>query len=106
MNGIAYAPCRDEHCRSLTYIATEIPVGKPQVEYFEPGNQWAPRGHVVRCEIVTDAAIQPDVDEPFVSIDGRDFTLGEFMDMVGTFGGGLLDLEPRAFVQLDGASDK
>jgi hypothetical protein len=27
------------------------------------------------------------VDEPFVSIDGCDFTLGEFMTMVGTFGG-------------------
>ena len=27
-----------------------------------------------------------DVDEPFVSIDGRDFT-SEFMTMVGTFGG-------------------
>jgi len=27
------------------------------------------------------------LDEPFVSIDGRDFTLCEFMTMVGTFGG-------------------
>ena len=27
------------------------------------------------------------MQEPFVSIDGRDFTLGEFMTMVGTFGG-------------------
>ena len=25
--------------------------------------------------------------DPFVSIDGRDFTLGEFMTKVGTFGG-------------------
>ena len=27
------------------------------------------------------------MDDPFVAIDGRDFTLGEFMTMVGTFGG-------------------
>jgi len=43
----------------------------------------APRGHVLRCQILSDAAIPPDVDEPFVSIDGRDFTFGEFMTMVG-----------------------
>ena len=29
----------------------------------------------------------PEVDEVFVSIDGRDFTLAEFMKMVGSFGG-------------------
>jgi hypothetical protein len=27
---------RDSH----DYVATEIPAGKPQVEYFEPGDQW------------------------------------------------------------------
>jgi hypothetical protein len=78
---------RDEHRRTLSYTATEIPVGKPQVEFFDRGNQWTPRGHVVRCEILSDAAIPPALDEPFVAIDGRDFTLGEFMTMVGTFGG-------------------
>jgi hypothetical protein len=78
---------RDEHRESLSYTATEIPEGKPQVEFFERGNQWTPRGHVVRCQILSDAAIQPDLDEPFVAIDGRDFTLAEFMSMVGSFGG-------------------
>jgi len=34
-----------------------------------------------------DACIEPDLNEPFVSIDGRDFTLAEFMRMLGTFGG-------------------
>ena len=77
----------EAHRESLNFTATEIPVGKPQVEFFERGNQWTPRGHVLRCQIVSDAAIPPDVDEPFVAIDGRDFTLGEFMTMVGTFGG-------------------
>jgi hypothetical protein len=78
---------RDEHRKTVTYVATEIPVGKPQVKFYERGNQWTPRGDVLRCQILTDAGVTPDLDEPFVSIDGRDFTLGEFMTMVGTFGG-------------------
>jgi hypothetical protein len=77
----------EAHRESLSYTATEIPVGKSQLQFFEAGNQWTPRGHVVRCQILSDAAIEPSVDELFVSIDGRDFTLGEFMTMVGTFGG-------------------
>lgn len=77
----------EAHRQSVTFTATEIPIGKPQVELFERGNQWTPRGDVLRCQILSDAAIPPDVDAPFVSIDGRDFTLGEFMTMVGTFGG-------------------
>ena len=68
--------------RGLSYTAMEIPVGKPQVKFFDLGNQWTPRGHVVRCQILSDAAIPPDLEEPFVSIDGRDFTLAELMTMV------------------------
>lgn len=77
----------EEHRRTLNYTATEIPVGRPQLTFHELGNQWAPRGHVVRCQILSDAAIEPALEEPFVEIDGRDFTLAEFMTMVGTFGG-------------------
>lgn len=77
----------DAYRQVLAFTATEIPVGKPQVDSFEAGHQWTPRGHVLRCEILSDAAIPADVDEPFVSIDSRDFTLGEFMTMVGAFGG-------------------
>ena len=77
----------DEFRKEVKYVATEIPLGKPQVRYFELGDQWTPRGHVLRCEILSDAAITPRLDEPFVSIDGRDFTLAEFMTMIGTFGG-------------------
>jgi hypothetical protein len=75
------------HRTGLNFTATEIPAGKPQLDFFEEGTQWVPRGHVLRCELLSDAAIKPDLDEPFVSIDGRDFTLGEFMRMVGSFGG-------------------
>ena len=77
----------DDFRDRVKYVAEEIPLGKPQVEYFELGDQWTPRGQVLRCQILTDAAIPPKLTEPFVSIDGRDFTLAEFMKMVGTFGG-------------------
>lgn len=92
-----FIEANDEHRRKLTYTATEIPVGKPQVEFFEQGNQWVPRGHVLRCQIMSDAAIPPSLDELFVSIDGRDYTLGEFMTMVGTFGswGMRIEFVPR-----------
>jgi hypothetical protein len=78
---------QEEHRDTLSYTATEIPAGKPQVRFHEEADQWVPRGHVLRCEIMTDAAIEPDLEEPFVSIDGRDFTVAEFVKMVGTFGG-------------------
>ncbi len=84
-NGMVEAS--EAHRESITYTATEVPPGKPQVEYFADGEQWVPRGDVVRCQILSDAAIEPELDEKFVSIDGRDFTLAEFMRMVGTFGG-------------------
>ena len=69
------------------YVAKEIPVGKPQVEYFEDGDQWVARGNVLRCQIVTDAAIPVELDEPVVSIDGRDFTTAEFIKLLGGHGG-------------------
>jgi hypothetical protein len=78
---------REDHRKSVNYTATEIPIGRPQVELFEAGSQWTPRGDVLRCQILSDAGVPPNLDEPFVSIDGRDFTLAEFMTMVGTFGG-------------------
>lgn len=89
---------REEHAASLTFTATEVPPGKPQVEFFVAGDQWTPRGHVLRCQLLTDAAIRPELDAPFLSIDSRDFTLAEFMTMVGTFGGWGMRIE---FVPVD-----
>lgn len=77
----------DEFIRTQRFTLTEIPAGKPQVERFEESGQWVPRGHVLRAVILTDAALEPDLDEPFISIDDRDFTLREFSQMVSTFGG-------------------
>ncbi len=46
-----------------------------------------PRGDVLQCEILSDAVIPFDLDEPFVSIERRDFSFTEFVKMVGTFSG-------------------
>jgi hypothetical protein len=75
----------DEFRESVDYVAIEIPVGKPQVEYVAAGDQWTPRGDILRCQVLSDGQREPD--EPFVSIDGRDFTLAEFATMVSTFEG-------------------
>jgi hypothetical protein len=46
---------RDEFIRTQRFTLTEIPPGKPQVEYHEQSDQWVPRGHVVRSVIVNDS---------------------------------------------------
>jgi hypothetical protein len=45
------------------------------------------RGGILRCQIVTDAAVPVELDEPVVSIDGRDFTVAEFIKLLGGYGG-------------------
>ena len=77
----------DKFRETVKYIAKEIPLGKPQIEFFELGGYWTPRGEVLRCELLTDSGIEPRLGEPFVSIDGQDFTVAQFMKLVGTFGG-------------------
>jgi hypothetical protein len=76
---------RDEHRKTIDYVATEVPIGKPQVKYFELGDQWVPRGDVLRCVVTGYSSDEPD--GPFISIDDRDFTPREFAAMVSTYGG-------------------
>ena len=62
--------------------AVEIPVGLPQVRYFEPGDQWVPRGDVLRCLIHDDEDRQPVIE-----IDGQEFTIEEFGSMLVSHAG-------------------
>jgi hypothetical protein len=65
--------------------AVEIPVGLPQVRYFEPGDQWVSRGDVLRC-LIHDGEDR----QPVIEIDGQEFTLEEFGTMlVGHAGWGM-----------------
>ena len=66
---------------SYHHVAVEIPEGQPQVRYFRKGDQWVPRGDVLRC-LVSDAG-----GEAVIEIDGRDFSLVEFGRMLTTFSG-------------------
>jgi hypothetical protein len=67
---------------SYKHVAVEIPEGLPQVRYFNAGDQWVPRGDVLRCLIHDDENRQP-----IIEIDGREFTLEEFGSMLITFAG-------------------
>jgi hypothetical protein len=40
---------REQAAAEYEHAAVEIPPGKPQIEYFEKGYQWTPRGDVLRC---------------------------------------------------------
>ena len=75
---------RDELMKAHEHVAVEIPAGRPQLRHFEAGDQWVPRGDVLRC-VVLGSLDGPN--EPFLTIDDRDFTPREFAKMVGTFGG-------------------
>jgi hypothetical protein len=79
-----FIKARDARMRDHDYVAVEVPLGRPQVKYYAKGNQWVPRGDVLRCEVLT---TPDDFDDPCITIDGRDYTAREFMGILGTFGG-------------------
>lgn len=71
-----------ESMRNYKHVATEIPPGKPQVEYFEQGYHWTPRGDVLRCEVGCD-----DDGETAILIDDQEFSMKEFGKMLSSFEG-------------------
>jgi hypothetical protein len=75
---------RDQLMQEYEHVAVEVPPGRPQVEFHERSDRWVPRGDVLRC-VVMGSLSSPD--EPFLTIDDRDFTPMEFARMVSTFGG-------------------
>ena len=67
---------------SLDWTAVEIPPGSPQVEYFEAGEQWVPRGGVLRCLVHDDEDRQAVVE-----IDGRAFSMEQFGRLLTSYAG-------------------
>ena len=65
------------------YTAIEIPVGHPQIKYFEQGDQLVPRGHVLRC-IIDDGGPNSEIT---VWIDDRELSLEEFGRLLSTYAG-------------------
>ncbi len=80
-NGILEAI--EERKRTTEYVATEIPPGKPQIEYSARSDQWVPRGDVLRCEI-TDGGPERELA---VIIDDRELSLREFGRCLTTYAG-------------------
>lgn len=62
--------------------ALEMPVGVPQIEWFERGYQWSARGHVLRCLIDSG-----DDEGPSVIIDDKELTWAQFGRVVSSFAG-------------------
>ena len=60
----------------------EVPPGRPQIAYFERGDQWTPRGEVLRCHIETDAE-----RGTLVLIDDVALDMAAFGRLLGTFAG-------------------
>lgn len=63
------------------HVAVEIPLGKPQIEYFERGDQWTPRGSVLRC------AISDENMQPVIYVDDRELSWSEFGRLITTYAG-------------------
>ena len=66
------------------WMAAEIPLGSPQIEYSERCNQWSARGHVLRC-LVDDTA--DGEREPVIEVDGKELSWYEFGKMIVSFAG-------------------
>lgn len=74
------------HDERPEYVAIEIPVGSPQVEYWpDTVNEWVPRGGVLRCLI--EGGGEEDENLPVIYIDGQEFDWEEFGRMIATRAG-------------------
>jgi hypothetical protein len=77
---------RDELMAEYEHVCVEVPLGQAQVRYEERADQWVPRGDVLRGRVLG-AMADEDLEETFITIDERDFTIREFVRMLSTFGG-------------------
>jgi hypothetical protein len=83
----------DEHNRILRiqqqmrleyeHIAVEIPPGRSQIKYFELGDQWTPRGDVLRC-VISDGG---PGGQAIIYIDDHELSLEEFGRLLTTYAG-------------------
>lgn len=75
---------RDMLAASYEHVAIEVPPGNPQIQYFAEGDQWTPRGDVLRCIVAGDGLEDEDV---FVYIDDKELSLRQFGRLMATFAG-------------------
>lgn len=75
----------EEMRRSYKHVAVEVPFGEPQLKWFELGQQWCPRGGVLRCVIHDGGG--DDGREPVIEVDDKELTWSEFGRMLTTYAG-------------------
>jgi hypothetical protein len=73
----------EEMRKSYVHRPVEIPPGKPQIKYYTPGDQWTPRGDVLRC-VIDDGGPE---GEATVWIDDHELSLREFGRMLTVHAG-------------------
>ena len=83
---------------SVDPTLTEIPLGRPQIEYSERSDQWVPRGQVVRCHIE-----DTEDGETVIQIDDVELDMGAFGRMLQVYAGWGMRL---AFVEEDEVTDE
>lgn len=74
---------RDMLAATYEHKAIEVPPGLPQIEYFAAGDQWTPRGDVLRCIVAGDGLD----NDAFIYIDDKELTLREFGKLLSTYSG-------------------
>ncbi|HBK59977.1 MAG TPA: hypothetical protein DDZ84_04185 [Firmicutes bacterium] len=66
-------------------VAVEIPPGQPQLRYFARGDQWVPRGDVLRC-VIHDCGSDSG-SQAAIEIDDQELSIEEFGRMLTTYAG-------------------
>ncbi len=74
----------------IPYVATEVPLGSPQMEHSPECDQWVARGHVLRC-LISDT--MEEEREPVIEVDGKELSWHEFGKMICSFAGWGMRLE-------------
>ena len=87
-----------EVAASVDPTLTEIPPGRPQIEYNERCDQWVPRGQVLRWHIE-----DTEDGEAVVQIDDVELDMRAFARMLLTYAGWGMRL---AFVEEDEVADE
>lgn len=83
-----YNECvRAQEFLAATYhhVAVEVPPGQPQLRYFARGDQWVPRGDVLRC-VVCDCSSDSG-RQAVIEIDDQELSIEEFGRMLTTYAG-------------------
>lgn len=73
---------RDEIAAQSENRVIEVPLGRPQIKYFEEGDQWVPRAQVLRCHLEDD-----DKGKLVVYVDDEKLDLQQFGRMLTTYAG-------------------